>query len=331
VAGIDPTRPGSPADSPAQADVRATAFGLDLHATSALSFLAGSSVEPTGRVLEISIPTAGMASLDWPQSAELLCDERRPDGSVIFRIEAHPQAGYLVSGPEYGAHLLSVDGRQLRCVPDSRSEAAWQRLLIAQVLPFAALLRGLEVFHASAVVMHAKAVAFLGPSRAGKTSLALELCRRGAGFLTDDVLALEFGPDGVLAHPGTPLAGVDNTHAGEEHEPDVGSTEEIVAVNARERILRIRGASNPAPLQTLFFLDRRAEGPGRPYFEPATDTQTLLAATFNFVLASPERLCGLLEVCALAARGRVERVVTGPATSIAQLGDAIERRLSSST
>ena len=57
---------------------------------------------------------------------------------MIFRIEAHPEAGYLLSGREQGAHLLSADGRQLRCAPEGSPDNVWQRLLIAQVLPFAA-------------------------------------------------------------------------------------------------------------------------------------------------------------------------------------------------
>ena len=80
------------------------------------------------------------------------------------------------------------------------------------MLPFAALLQGLEVFHASAVVQGGEAIALLGPSRAGKTSLALELCARGASFLADDVLALETREDALFAHPGSPVAGVALEH-----------------------------------------------------------------------------------------------------------------------
>ena len=314
--------------------IAATAFGLDVRCEIPLAFLAGSAAIPSGRVLSssgralsISMQTGDDANgLDWPESAELVCDERRPDGSVIFQIEAHPEAGYLISGPEYGAHLLSADGRRLRCAPGGRREGAWQRLLIAQALPFAALLQGLEVFHASAIVHRGEAVAFLGPSRAGKTSLALELCRRGAGFLADDVLALEPCTEGLVAHPGTPVAGVDRAEAERMRELD-GRARGEITVNARERLVRMSGAAESVPLATLFFLDRRVDGPERPRFEPAADAQLLLGATFNFVLATPERLRGLLEACALAARLRVERIVSGPATDARELGAAVARRL----
>jgi hypothetical protein len=313
------------------AGVRATVFGLDVRSEIPLSFLEGSAAGPTGRALEISAQAGDAAKLDWPESTELVCDQRQPDGDPIFSIEAHPEAGYLISGPEFGAHLLSADGRRLRCAPGGRPDDAWQRLLIAQVLPFAALLHGLEVFHASAVVRHGEAVAFTGPSRAGKTSVALELCRRGASFLADDVLALESRAEELLAHPGSPVAGVAHTETEHPRETDGFSREQVVAVNARERLVRMPGAGEPAPLAALFFLDRRADGPEHPRFESAADAQMLLAATFNFVLATPERLRGLLDVCALAARLRVERILIGPATDASELGAAVEQRLSSAT
>ncbi len=308
---------------------RTTAFGLDIDSATPISFLSGAPAAPTGRELSLSVRPDETAAGRWPTSGcSLICDEVNPDGSVNFRIQSHPDAGYLIAGPAYGAHLLSPDGRNLACFPEAQPESAWQRLLIAQVLPFAALLHGLEVLHASAVVHEDQAVALLGRSRSGKTSLALELCARGARFLADDVLALETRAQELLANPGSPLAGVSR-----EPLPDGPgiSHEHVVAENTRERMVRIERAAEPVPLRTLLFLDRRADGPDSPRFEPTTDAQLLLAATFNFVLATPERLKRLLDVCALAARLRVEIVTAGPAISAPELADAIERRLSSPT
>ncbi len=306
-------------------------FGLDVHSEIPLLLLGGSTARPTGRALEISVHGTDAAQFEWPRPSELVSEDRQPDGSLIFQIEAHPEAGYLISGPDYGAHRLSVDGGLLRCAPEGLPDDAWQRLLIAQVLPFAALLHGLEVFHASAIVHRGEAVAFLGPSRAGKTSLALELCHRDASFLADDVLALESCAEGLLAHPGTSVAGVAHAETERSSKPDGFAPKEILAVNARERLVRMAGATEPAPLTALFFLDRRADGPAHPRFEPAANARMLLPATFNFVLATPERLRGLLDVCALAARLRVERIVVGPTTDACELGAVVEQRLSCTT
>jgi hypothetical protein len=305
--------------------VTATAFGLDIESQTPLALLAGASARRTGRALGVSV--RGGATLRWPASSQRLCDDFQPDGSLVYKIETDPQAGYLISGPEYGTHLLSRDGGQLQCDPEGLPEVSWQRLLVAQVLPFAALLQGLEVFHASAVVRDGQAVAFLGRSRAGKTSLALELCRRGASFLADDVLALECRDGRLLAHPGSPLAGVERVDGDSEIETGEDMGGQVVAVNARERLVQVIGAAEPVALAAMFFLDRRADGPPAPCFEPVADAQALLSATFNFVLATPARLRSLLEVCALAARARVERIVCGPDTALAEIGAAVELRL----
>ncbi len=307
--------------------VRATAFGLDIECETPIPLLAGSAAEATGRTLELSLTGSGKARQGWPASASLICDERAPDGSSIFQVELDPDAGYLISGPEYGAHRLSARATQLRCDPEGVAAAAWQRLLISQVLPLATLVRGQEVFHASAVVCAAGAVAFLGNSGAGKTSLALELCRRGASFLADDVLALELRERRLLAHPGTPVAGIARTQAGAVEETSDPAAYETLAVNARERLVQVAGAREPAELAALFFLERRPDGPERPCFEPTADAQMLLGATFNLLVTTPERLHRLLEVCAIAARLRVERIVCSTATSVVELGAAVDLRL----
>jgi hypothetical protein len=327
----DRQRVASSAERARDGGSQATVFGMDVHSETRLAFLDGSAAEPTGRTLAISVQSAGSARSSWPTETELVCDQHQPDGSVAFRIEAHPQAGYCISGPEYGSHVLSREGHELRCFPEGRPSDAWQRLLIAQVLPFAALLHGLEIFHASAVVHEQRAIAFLGPSHAGKTSLALALCRRGASFLADDVLAVEPQPEGLLAHPGTPLAGVDLAEIARLDATDSNSYREIVATNARERLVRVSCAAAPRPLAALFLLERRADGPERPRFETNVDARALLTASFNFVLATPARLQGLLDVCALAARRRVERIVVGPETDPSGLSAAIEQRLSTSS
>jgi hypothetical protein len=301
----------------------ATVFGLDVYAEAPVTLLGSSQATPTGRKLCVHIDRAPSSNRLWHTQGELLCDERKPDGSVNFRIQSDRRGNYLIGGPEYGSHVLSRDGHELRCYPEDGRE--WQRLLIAQVLPFAALLHGLEVFHASAVVLDGGAVAIAGPSGSGKTSLALELCGLGAHFLADDVLALEVCNGELLCHPGTPVAGVARNAA--EHR---GADASVLGSNARERLVAMRGAPEPVPLTATFFLDRQRNAPPQPRFEPVTDPQMLLSATFNFVLGTQSRLSGLLEVCALAAQGRVERIHIGPSVDAAQLGEAIARRMSTS-
>jgi hypothetical protein len=303
-------------------------FGIDVHSEIPLSFLEGARAAATGRTLEVSAWPQRELETPWPQSSELICNELDLDGNVFFRIEAHPDLGYRVWGPAHGVHLLAADGGQLRCDPNGSRPELWQRLVIAQVLPFAALLQGLEVFHASAVALDGGAVALLGTSGAGKTSVALELCYLGGRFLADDVVALEIRDERLLAHPGTQLAGLDHAEARRLEAAGRPRAETVLASDGRERLLRMDGASRPVPLTALFFLDRRPDGPEHPMFEPIEDARWLLSATFNFVLGTSDRLRGLLDVCALAARCRAERIVASASADATQLATAIERRMS---
>jgi hypothetical protein len=306
---------------------RATAFGLDVCTRMPIRLLRGARAAATGRALELIVGEHDARADRWADHAQLVCDQREVDGSVSFRIERDTSAGYLIEGPAYGSSIVALDGRRVLCLPEGRADQAWQRLLIAQVLPFVAILRGLEALHASAVVTEFGAVALSGPSRAGKTTLALELCRRGAHFLADDVLALECAGEQLLGHPGSPVAGLAHDEARRLESSRTPLAAELLAVNDRERLLAMRTASGPAPVAALFFLERRADASATPRFEVVTDPRTLLAATFNTVLIEPARLRALLELCAVISARRVERVVIGPRTGVAQLVGAIEHRI----
>lgn len=72
-----------------------------------------------------------------------------------------------------------------------------------RVIPLALHLGGLVCLHAGAVVASGAVIGFVGPKRAGKSTLTAALVSRGAGFVTDDVLALDSGSP-PLAFPGVP-------------------------------------------------------------------------------------------------------------------------------
>jgi hypothetical protein len=60
------------------------------------------------------------------------------------------------------------------------------------------------VLHAGAVNIGGEAVAIMAPTGHGKSSLIAYCVGAGCPLLSDDVLALELGDDGVAAHPGPP-------------------------------------------------------------------------------------------------------------------------------
>jgi hypothetical protein len=298
---------------------RSTVFGLDVCSQQPIPYLQRSHASPTRRVLDVLFDPCEVT--DWPPDARLIGGQRTPDGKLAVRIEAHPRVGFQLSGPRYGRHVLSGDGRRLCCMPERAASEDWQRFFVAQVLPFAAAVNGLELLHASAVAFGGRSLALVGRSGAGKTSLALALARLGATLLADDVVALERAADGVLAHPGSPVAGVALAEARRlgARLDDSG----VLAVDERERVIPVPLARTPVPLRAVLFLERSLDGPGEPCFGCLDGAGPLLGATFNFVLDDPRRLVRLLDVCALAARGTVARVGFGPAVDADLLADCV--------
>jgi hypothetical protein len=121
------------------------------------------------------------------------------------------QYAHLRSGVSYvrwddvGEFLVSSDGRLITCCParDSHHES-FQVYLLGQALSFALVKCGFEPLHATCIVVEGQAVAFLGDSGFGKSSLAAYFLSAGDQLLTDDLLLLQERPDGFLAYPGPP-------------------------------------------------------------------------------------------------------------------------------
>jgi len=84
----------------------------------------------------------------------------------------------------------------------SVTDAALRADLLGRVMALAAHVDGHVALHASAVSIDGRAVAFLGPKHAGKSTLALALVRLGARLLTDDTLVVRLGAGKPWATPG---------------------------------------------------------------------------------------------------------------------------------
>jgi hypothetical protein len=226
-------------------------------------------------------------------------DRRFTDGSQMMVVEHDEEAGYLVSAPRYGSHVLDGHGSRVRCALPTGPAWQWERLLFAQVLPLAAALSGRTLFHASAVALDGAVVAFAGPVRAGKSSVAAHLVAAGAELLTDDVLALEATGSDVLAFPGIGMFGVDPrelTPMSPSGRARLGDR-----LGGRDKAyLAVRVAESPGALRGVYFLardGRRAITIERAAVEPSR----LLGSAFITYLRSPRHLVPHLEVCSRIA------------------------------
>jgi len=87
---------------------------------------------------------------------------------------------------------------------DSAHLESFQTYALGRVFSFALVKMGYEPLHAATVVVDGKAVAFLGASTFGKSSLATCFVASGFPLLTDDTLRLEEIDGQYVAFPGPP-------------------------------------------------------------------------------------------------------------------------------
>ncbi len=276
--------------------VRGHAFGIDIDSSIVVPELpAGHELDGNPRVTLERADPEGLKRA-WPaHGVERVLERVRPNGRPMMVVERHTELGFHIWAPHYGRHLVSADGAHIRSALPAVSPWRWERLLFAQVLPLAAALSGRELFHASAVALDGGAVAFVGLTGAGKSSIAAHLVADGAGLVADDVLALERTPGGVSSHPGSGLAGV--------------APHELASMSAsgRARLGRPVGKADKSylavpiveralPLRALYFITRTDHE--NVEIAPSESVPTrLLGSSFIAYLRSPEHLVEHLEVC----------------------------------
>ncbi len=277
------------------------AFGLRLTSEFGLAGLDGSISEnlPSCRLTLVDEHDLGRL---WPQTGGRRIEEERDRRGAVDRfVDQHPDVGYRLFARYFGEVIIEGDGATIHCCPPPVASWRWQRLLVGRAIPMAAVLRGYEVLHASAVAVHGEVIAISGPSGCGKTSLALQLHLSGAAsFVSDDVLVLEAVGSALVVHPGI---GVTNVRLAEEAR--MGShAEELGAVLGRSGRQKshyaIRRETRPLPLGLMYFLSAGAVA-GIEAVDPIPP-DLLLGSSFVHAMRSPASLLGLLDTCHALSR-----------------------------
>jgi hypothetical protein len=231
-------------------------------------------------------------------------------GNQVPQFIGHARAGYLADAPGFGTFQISRGGRRVSCAAAPVAAWRWQRFLVGQVLPFAATLRGFEPWHASAVALESGALALVGDSGRGKSSLAAELILQGAVLMADDVIALELTDSGVTAHPGPGLMSLRRIAIERLTQPELRALGRSVGRDSHSIRLAVARHEHALPLAGVYLLERAPDGDAVKVAPvPDLDPRRLLGSTFNFAISTPRRLIGQLDVCArIASSVRVMRV-----------------------
>lgn len=303
------------------------AFGLSLRSEFPLPGLEPGEGDAAGeRAIALALPPDPAGSFE---GAERLQEWHYPDGTLGLTIDRDPELGYRFYLYGAGVFVLAGDGSRadLHLDPAYADAWDWRRYLIGQVLPFAALLQGLEVFHASAIELDGGAVLLAGGSGLGKSTLALNLHLGGTGFLADDSVAIETQGDRLLAHPAIATAKVREAARDLLREDDRGALREVVVSDQHETRYRVETAKGPLSLRVVCMLEP-AEEPGiLTATEGKADPWELLGSTFNDVVQDPARLQGQLDLCGrIAEEVPCLRVQVGPRPG-PEAADALIARL----
>jgi hypothetical protein len=282
----------------------AVAFGLAVGGPLRLDSLVAA---PAAGPPDTRIERAPRAVLDsrWRAARPRPLLERHIAGAGVgLTVQHDDDAGYRVWAPRHGVWIVAADGRSVTGAPPSGPRWRWERLVLAQALPLASVLRGMEVLHASAVCLDGRAVAFLGRSGAGKTTLATRLLARGARLLTDDVLALTTDGASVWGHRGGAVARID---AETVRGMTAAERAALGPVEARGAKWHVRPPTGPARVRlgALYVLsgeagDTAGAGVTVHPVEPV-DPGLLLGSAFLPYVAGPERLRRQLDVAAAIA------------------------------
>lgn len=188
--------------------------------------------------------------------------------------------------------VLTVEGTGRYAVRDGCSivvdaeagASAKSVLLFLLGSAFGALLhqRGLLPLHANAIDFGGGAVAFMGRSGAGKSTMAAAFLDRGHRLLADDVCVVSFDGSGQpLAQPGLPRLRLwrDAVQASGRDVQELelafeGQDKFLVPIHARQSRI-------PLPLRRLYLLGELDAGETGPRIRPLTGSQAVQAVLAN--------------------------------------------------
>lgn len=229
-----------------------------------------------------------------------------PEGGIAAEFYRE-EAGFLVRFPGQADFRIAATDGGIAAIP-AVAEAPVDSLYNNSIVPLLGNHAGGLHLHGSAVASPAGALAFMGLSRRGKTTLAGAFARAGHPFLTEDVLTLERTGEAYSVLPQRPVLRLfaDSATflfgggAGDADKPSCAAAPvkaEIVADTL------LPHAGQPAPLRAIFVL-----GPGTATsvtiesLPPSAALAQLIQHAFVLDVEDKPRLRGHFErIAALAA------------------------------
>jgi hypothetical protein len=194
-------------------------------------------------------------SLDAAASAWL--DSHRDDFADGFYVGVDEQDRLVVHLDRAATFVTSADGSTIDLWVDRSPDEYTSHLLVDHVVPRMLARRGFTVLHATAVDLGGAAVAFVGRSGAGKSTMAMSFVAAGARLMADDCLVLDTRDGAAM---------VTASYAGGRLLPDsagaLGMRHGAIMPGTGKHRIRLDQALESGvrrPLAALFVLERSTE------------------------------------------------------------------------
>jgi hypothetical protein len=304
------------------------AFGLRLRSAHALPGLAEVPVHG-----EADVHIALGELPPWstvPEREQYRSDDREGDAPAVV-VWALPTVQAIALRYAEGIRFhITTDGRRVWADWDAPLTLAdAMTFLVGPVLGYALRRRGVLALHASAAVIDGRAVAFIGPGGAGKSTLVTACAQRGFAVVTDDILVLRETPQGWMTTPAP-----DHVRLWEDSERllfGVGSSLAPLSPTFPKRGLSLARAglataNESVPVGALLLFGPRESGTA-PRLDPLVGGEALLSLVANsytnYLLDDAERAAELQAVGRLAASVPIRRLV--PHEEAAQLSVLVDR------
>jgi hypothetical protein len=264
-------------------------YGVTLHSDIQLAL----PVDGFGELAQISLRTAP-ASFFFNAKRHLSSSNDSDSWYQFSRLVDHSS---YVRWEGVGEFLVSARGHQITTRQfDEASPESFRVYLLGQALSFALVKCGLEPIHATTVVVNGEAVAFLGNSGMGKSTLAACFLEAGYGLLTDDLLILKPKSGVFMAYPGPQRIKLYPRLASRF----LGTASNGVAMNSESGKLVLplhetRTSTRPTPLKALYTLaaPRQLARKHPIRIQKLTARESFLELvknTFNSKVVNPDRL-----------------------------------------